>query len=194
MPLSSNLNPALWSDQAKGTAISIIGILALTPDSLCVREVSNLPIFQIFFYKFLFLALCFLIILIVSQGFVRCYTIWSEMNSLEWVAGLVWAISNFTINYAFLKTAVANVLVILASNPMWTAIGNYFILQEKLKIRTLVACVLCFAAIIIVVIGQTTSSSGSSSDDVIGIVCALIGTITFGLYLILVRYIGLHSG
>ena len=64
-----------------------------------------------------------------------------EIGLIGVLAGIVWGIQNFLITYAFQKTAAANVLVIVAANPMFSAILSYFLLNEKAPVRTILASI-----------------------------------------------------
>ena len=178
------------SNQLKGTLYCILGVLAITPDSLLVREASTLPDMQVILYKMLFLALCLLVTLLASEGPLGTVRVFQELGWIGWGAGFIWAISNFAINYAFIQTAVANVLVILAANPMFSAVASYFLLGETIPRRTVAAALVCFAAIIIIFYDQL----GSGGGDAIGLICALVASLTLGLYFVLIRYASVKTG
>jgi drug/metabolite transporter (DMT)-like permease len=181
-----------WSNQVKGTVYCVTGVLVLTPDSLLVRKVSRLPNFEVIFLKYLILAVFLTIVLLITQGSGIIKSV-KNLGWIGWAAGFVWAVSNFSITYAFQNTAVANVLVILAANPMFSAIGSYFLLKETIRIRTMIAAAVCFSAIIIIFSGEL-GKGGSSAADVIGLINALAASVTFGFYLTLIRYSELKNG
>jgi drug/metabolite transporter (DMT)-like permease len=102
----------------------------------------------------------------------------------------VWTIVNFSINYALQTTSTASSLVILASNPMFSAIFSYFILRETIPLRTILTSLVCFASIVIIFYGQL----GGNQGNVIGLIFALISAIAFGLYFVLIRYASVVKG
>jgi drug/metabolite transporter (DMT)-like permease len=181
-----------WSNQVKGTVYCVTGILALTPDSLLVRLVSRLPNFEVIFLKNIIQAVFLSLVLLITQGSGVVKSV-KDLGRIGWIAGFIWAVSNFCITYAFQNTAVANVLVILAANPMFSAIATYFLLKETIRIRTMIAALVCFAAIIIIFSGEL-GKGDSSAADIVGLINALAASVTFGFYLALVRYAEMKNG
>lgn len=179
-----------WSNQAKGTIITVVGVLAVSPDSLLIREVSHLPNFEVIFYKFLFVGLSLLVALVAYEGPSKSIEIFKELGWIGWTAAGVWTIVNFSINYALQTTSTASSLVILASNPMFSAIFSYFILRETIPLRTILTSLVCFASIVIIFYGQL----GGNQGNVIGLIFALISAIAFGLYFVLIRYASVVKG
>jgi drug/metabolite transporter (DMT)-like permease len=182
-----------WSNQVKGTILCVTAVFILTPDALLVREVSHLPDLQVIFLKYLFFGLFLTVSLLASQGFNAVLNLVKNFGWIGWSAGIIWAISNFTVNVAFQKTAVANVLVIVAANPMFSAVASYFVLKETIRLRTAIAALVCFSAIIIIFSGDLGKNSNSSTDA-IGLMNALVASVTLGFYLVLVRYSGIVKG
>lgn len=93
-------------------------------------------------------------------------------------------------------TAVANVLVILASNPMWTVILSYFALGEEIKLRTVVCCLVCFGAIVLIFVSDLQASQDQklSSDSLLGNILALFASFTLGGYFVLLRVASKFEG
>lgn len=172
-----NLN---LSNQAKGTLYSVIGVLIITPDSLLVREVSQLPDFVVIFYKFIFLAAFLTIVLLAidPKEFTKAFT---TLGYIGWGASLIWGISSFLVTIALQTTAVANVLVILAANPLFSSILSYVLLKESIPLRTIAAGIVCFIAILIIFYSQL----GAGGGDTIGLVCALGASFTMASYFVL---------
>lgn len=178
-----------FSNQVKGTICCLVGVLVVSPDGLLVREVSMLPALQVIFYKYLFLGLVLSVALVASEG-KRSIEIFSKLGWLGWGTGLLWGFSNFAINYAYENTNVASVLVINASNPIFSALGSYLLLKEKMKIRTIIATIVCFIAIIVIFLGQ----SGGGENNALGLISALLASISIGFYLVLLRYQEISTG
>ncbi len=178
------------SNQLKGTLYCVFGVLTVTPDALLVRKVSDLPNFDVIFWKSLFFALILFVCLLASQGIKGTIQVFKDVGWIGWVAGVVWGISILAVTYAFQRTAAANVLVITAANPMFSAVGSYFLLKEHIPWRTIAAAVVCFLSIIIIFYGQLDSGDG----DAIGLLNAVIASLTLGMYFVLVRYAGMQMG
>ena len=74
-----------------------------------------------------------------------------------WAAGLLWGASNMLFTAAIQNTAVANVLVIVASNTVFSSIFSYLLLGELIPIRMFVTSAICFGAIALIFSGKLHS-------------------------------------
>lgn len=175
-----------FSRQVLGGIICVVGTLFLCPDGLMVRLVSEEleenphNIFIIIFWKyFIFACTC----LVLFVGMERQNS-WQKMKSIGYIgalSGLVWGASNIMINYAFESTAIANVLVINAANPMFSAFFSRIFLKERIEWRTICAGLVAFACIIFIFYSQI------GNGDVAGSFTALGSGVSFALYFVLLR-------
>ncbi len=123
---------------------------------------------------------------------------WNKIRALGlWglVAGLIFGFSFMIIFIAIMYTSAANVLVIQASNPVFATIFSWFILGEKVTRLTLGTSIVCIAAIILIFAGE--AAGGSSEDgkrETIGLLCAMASSITFGLYVVMIRWLSTGDG
>eukprot|EP01038_Epipyxis_sp_PR26KG_P008812 gene8812-11899_t len=184
-----NLSSIDLSNQFKGTLYCLIGILVLTPDSLLVRHVSNIPDFTVMFYRFGIFTFTIAVVFIYKEKW-NAFQKLKEIGYLGLLAGLVWGGSNFLITYAFQTTAIANVLVINASNPMFSALFSWLMLREHIPWRTIIAGLICFGAIILIFSGEI----GKNGSNLVGVVCALGAAISIGLYFTLLRIASQYDG
>eukprot|EP01036_Dinobryon_divergens_P030914 gene30914-40234_t len=109
------------SNQVKGTVISIVGVLTLTPDTLFIRLAEDVDPLNVQFYRYGLSGLTLLFVFILRE---RRHTIekFKEIGKVGVLASISWGAANFFFTTAVQQTAVANVLVINASNPMFSAI------------------------------------------------------------------------
>jgi drug/metabolite transporter (DMT)-like permease len=177
------------SNQTKGTFYCAFGVLCLSPDSLMLRKVSTLPNDTVTFYRFFFFTTTILIYFII-QTREKFFEKFEELGKIGLAAGIIWGVSNIFGTMALQKTAVASALVILASNPMFSAIFSYFILKESIPYRTIIAALVCFGAICIIF----SSELGSGSSNAEGVMYALGAAVTMGLYFVLLRMASIHTG
>ncbi|RYH15295.1 EamA family transporter [archaeon] len=184
VPATQKSQGMIFSEHSIGTIMCLVGVLILTPDTLLLRMLSDIPIFPIIFFRHLLITASCTTVLLLYQKTNTLQKI-KAIGKTGFLAGVVWGISNFLITYAFLTANVGNVLVILASNPMFSAILSYFLLGEVVKLHTFIASLVCFAAI--VVISITAIGSNSDSQAIIGILAAIGSTITLSLYFVLIR-------
>lgn len=172
------------STHAKGTLITIFAVLALTPDSLLLRKLSHLPNFVVMFYRYLVFTSVLTLFLGITNGPRGFIEKFRNIGIIGWIAGLLWGTSNLLITFGVQTTAVATVLVILASNPMFAALFSYLVLKETVPWYTIVAGLVCFGAIVSIFYSEL---SGGQDTSVAGLLSALGAAVTMGLYFVLLR-------
>ena len=178
---------SLLSKHAHGTLICIIGVLALTPDALLLRCVQRLPNFDVLFIKFALFTGTFIAYHVVntrSQAISGFY----KLGKIGICAGIIWGISNVMFTLGIQLTYVSNVLVILATNPAWSAILSRFILGEAIPYRTMVTILVSFGAILLVFSDSLTAAQSQNTTMVLGNIFALLTSVTFSIYFVMLRY------
>ena len=177
------LSAAPWSRQLRGTLVTALGVLALSPDTLMIRLVNDVDDFTVQFYRYMLNGLT-LLFLYTLRGDLRKFV------HLGWtgvLAGLVWGVSNLTFTWAVQSTAVANVLTILAGgNLCFTSILSFLLLGERIPRYTMVACLSAFAAILLTFSDQLAGKSAQWQGNAL----ALFASLTLALYFVLVRLAG----
>lgn len=176
------------SDQTRGTLYCIVGVLAVTPNALMVRKVNHMPIFAVQFYGYLIFSVTVSIIFIIQEGFA-CYRKFIDIGWLGWLAGLVFGAQIMLITLGFQKTAAATALVILASNPMFSAVFSFFILKETVPVRTIIASLVCFGSIVLIFASEIGEGGG-----VEGIIYSLLASILIAVYFVLLRLATMYDG
>lgn len=178
------------STHAKGTLLTVFAVLVLTPDSLLVRKLSHLPNFVVMFYRYLVFTVVLTLFLGLTSGPKGFLLKFKSIGKIGWFAGLIWGASNLLITYGFQTIAAATVLVIIASNPMFSALFSYLILKETVPWHTFAAGLVCFGAIVSIFYSQL---SGDESTNVAGLLSSLGAAATMGLYFVLLRLADIHS-
>lgn len=168
----------------KGTLCCIAGDFLLSPDSLLVRLASSLPGMEVIFFKYLFMFGTLLFYLICKDK-TKLVNEVGSLGWLEWMAALLWGVSNLTLNIGFQNTSVATVLVINSSNSLFAALGSYWFLKEELKYRTIFTIIACFGALVYICCAELSDANA----NVLGLLSALVSSVTLGAYLVLLRYI-----
>jgi drug/metabolite transporter (DMT)-like permease len=180
------------TDHAKGSLLCVIGVLVLTPDSLLVRLASSdLPGMEIIFFKYLFM-FSILTIGILLKDREKFFQQLLSLGYIGWFSAILWGISNFAINYAFLNTNIASVLVINSSNPIFAAIGSYLLLNEIIRFRTVFTIIVCLGALVYIFVSELTG--GGEGPGLIGLFSALVASVTLGSYFALLRYVEKVNG
>ena len=171
------------SQQARGTAISLAGILVLSPDTLCIRLVNGVDNWTVMFFRYLLQGLTMLFVFVCTEGTRAPGKMWS-LGRLGCIAGLIWGASNILFTLAVQNTAVANVLVILAGGDLFFAtVLSYLILGEGVPPHTLVCCACCFAAILLTFSDQLQGGGAG----ITGNIYAIFASVTMAGYFVALR-------
>lgn len=170
------------SNHAQGTLIAVTAILILSPDSLILRHLEHIPQFTVIFYRFFFFASSLSLCILATSGWHGFLQKFKDIGWVGLIAGLVLGIGNIMITYALLTTPAAVVLVINASNSMFSALFSYLILKEVAPWYTILAGVVCIGAIFAIFYSQLTGGA-----NFVGLVASVTAAICLGLYFVLLR-------
>lgn len=180
---------SLWSNlsnQMRGTILCVVGTLILSPDTLLIRKVSNIDGYTVQFYRYFISGTIFLMLVFSLNGHQRFFQTFRDLRLVGYIAGLVFGLSNFLFTEAVQSTAVANVLVINATNSAFSAILSYFLVKETIDFKTILTIIVCFGSITLI-FADNLNSNTSTSTNIKGIICALFASITFGSYFAILR-------
>ncbi len=136
------------SDKQKGIALSLIGVLLITPDSLLIRLI-DIPSWELLFYRGLIPFFCLFIALIIyyKKKFIHSLIITGFSGLLY--AFLV-ALGNATFVLSIQNTNVANTLVMIALTPFATAVLSSVFLKEHPSKKMWLTIIACFIAILFI--------------------------------------------
>ena len=136
------------SDLAKGLLITIGGVLVLTPDSLLIRLSATDPWNLIFWRGLLYGgAITAGYLLIARGGAWRAYL---GIGRAGLAAAFFFSLNAFTFVLAMDNTSVANVLVLIATSPLFSGIFSYMFLKERLPLRTWAAVFACLGGVAVI--------------------------------------------
>jgi drug/metabolite transporter (DMT)-like permease len=184
----STILPKL-SKRTTGMTLAILGVLALTPESILIRKVEHVPMFTVLFYRNSIFTAFLITYLFINNG-------WNSFHKLyalgRWgvFAGLVFGSNLLLLFIALATSSAASVLVIQASNPVFAALFSWYILGERVSNLTLGTSLVCISAIALIFVGQAVEESnddGHSGNS--GLFCAVGSSVTFGLYVVLLRWL-----
>jgi len=132
------------------------------------------------FYRGMFLMCAVMVLLVVryrSATIVRVISVgWSGI-----IAGIMLAAAAITFLQSLTHTTVANTLFVLAAIPFVTAGLAWIFLKERPNSATLITMVVAFAGIVIMI------GEGFTIGAAYGNVMALLTTLSFSIYAVLVR-------
>lgn len=161
----------------RGVVISVSGVVAISPESLLIRLIQT-DIATLLFWRCLFSASAiFLFLLAVYRR-----NIWQRIIAIGRpgvIIALVQAVQAATFILALHATAVANVLVIIASAPMFAALISRIFLREQVTRSTWAAVVSVFFGILLLFAGSM--GQGTLSGDLWAVLTAWLIALNFVL-------------
>ncbi len=158
----------LIPDHVKGLAITILGVLVLTPDSLLVRLIG-LDSWSMVFWRGLLMMLALTLALAV---YYRGETLakFLAIGRIGLVIAGLFAVGSVTFILALHNTSVANTLVILAAAPLIAALLSRMFLGEPVRARTWIAILVTFVGIAILASGS--NGGGGTLGDIMALATA----------------------
>lgn len=137
------------TDKIKALLLTIAGVMILVPDTLLIR-LADIDPWRLLFWRFMLASMVFLLLIGLQH---RRSTVLHFLNMGR--AGLGLALLSCLGNHAFVlaleDTTVANLLIILALAPLFSALMSRIFLNESIAGRTWLAILGCLAGIILLV-------------------------------------------
>ena len=167
-------------EHTRGFALTLIGVLVLTPDTLLIRLIDIDP-----WTMNLWRGLLMSFSLTVSYLLVARGQAWAGIKALG-LAGIavavIYSINAITFVLAIDHTRVANVLIIIASTPLIAALLSIIFLKERVALPTWLAIAGAMAGVSIVV------GDGVRTGTSLGDLLALVTSIALAVALIIIRH------
>ena len=164
----------------RGIAMLVASALFLSTSGLALRNIESAEGWQILFYR----SLTFSITVFVYLLLKRDVRIRDELANMGW-NGLIVAVFMGTgfIAYVFalLHTTVANALFVISAAPLMIALLAWFVLKERVPIRTWVAIGGATAGLVVMVGG------GFASGRYLGNIIALWVPVSYAVTVVLIR-------
>lgn len=159
----------------RGFALTLFGVLVLTPDALMIRLIDIDP-WSMNFWRGAMMGVS----LLVVYGGVRRGALFSDIRNLG-IAGLavavIYAINAISFVSAVEHTRIANVLIIIAATPLLAALLSVVVLKERIAGPTWAAIAAGMTGVFIVV--GDGFLKGTSLGDIFAFITALALAVTF---------------
>ena len=130
------------NDHSKGLLITLIGVLFVVPDSIMVRLISSDPMVTAFWRSLTagtFVAI--FVFLIVRDDVMKTIT---QMGRAGWIYCVLIGTTSPAFVLAVQNTSVANVVLIFASMPVFSALLSFLILSERAQPSIVADQFFCF--------------------------------------------------
>jgi drug/metabolite transporter (DMT)-like permease len=164
----------------RGVVMLVASALFLSTSGLALRNIETAEGWQILFYR----SLTFSITVFVYLLLRRDVRIGAELANIGW-NGLIVAVFMGTgfIAYVFalLHTTVANALFVISAAPLMIALLGWFVLKERVPIRTWVAIGGATVGLVVMVGG------GFASGRYLGNIIALWVPVSYAVTVVLIR-------
>jgi len=152
----------------RGLSLAFSGALILSFDTLLLRLIHADP-FQAAFWRGMLMFVAGLCVLLVSR--VRGNLSLSLTNGrIGLTVAAFYGFASICFVTSAMMTSIANMLVIIATAPLWAAIGATIFLKERTSTRTWWACVIALSGIVVVV--WPSLSGKVNGGDVIALLTA----------------------
>lgn len=171
----------MQSHYARGLALTFVGVLAITPDTLLVRLVAADP-WTLVFWRGLGIAAGLAVIVSVVEGREGVRNIF-RFGPRRLLGAALMAVTGNCFIWALALTAAANVLVVLAGSPLAAAVIGRIFLGEPVPVRTWIAAAAVAGGVAVIF------ADDLESGRIAGNLCAAIATIGLAAYFVLLRSI-----
>jgi drug/metabolite transporter (DMT)-like permease len=173
-------------DHKMGLSISAIGGLALSFDIPMVR-LTNGDVWSVQFLRsVLLVAMAFFIWTIARTVFGKRQAFVPGKSG--WVVLALYGASTVLFFYSVFETSTANLVFILAFNPMFGALFGWLIMRERPRWKTFLAMIVMACGVFIIV------QAGLSAGHVLGDLAALGAAVLISLAIVLSRASGRDMG
>ncbi len=169
------------SDKAKGYLITILGVIAISPDGLLTRFISA-DSMTITFWRGLLFGLSVLLFVALRYRW-RTLSVFARLTLPDIGIVACYCVGNILFIYSITHTTVANTLFMLSTTPIWAALVSLVFLREKMPRRTIVAILAVILGIFII-----TQGSEPGSGDWLGIIAGLFAAATLATQFSLIRF------
>lgn len=169
----------VFSDHAKGILITALGVLFISPDTVLIRLVQ-MDVWTLALWRGSLMAAGITALLLCIYG-RRTPAVFRAIGWIGLVLGLLFALNVLVFMTAVLNTKVANVLVIVATAPLFAAAYSYLFLKEAVAPRTWLAILVAISGVSLLVwdgLGQGTG---------LGEAMALLAAIMLGAKFAIIR-------
>jgi len=162
--------------QAKGLMIVVLGVLALTPDTLLIRLIA-VDHWTLLVWRGLLQALGLSVLVACFHGrdTLACFR---AVGLAGYSAAFLFALGTVLFVVALSYTSVANTLIIVASAPFFAALASRVFLGERIASRTWIAIVVALGGIVLLAFESVGTGALWGDLAALGVAVAMGGNFT----------------
>jgi len=170
----------MLSRRAKGYLITMLGVLALSPDGLLTRFI-HVDALTITFWRGLLFGVTTLLLVLVRYR-QRSLTVFCGFGLAEHGVMVSYCLGNLFFIYSITHTSVANTLFMISTTPIWAALISWVFLREAAPRRTWFAI-----AAVVIGIGVISRGSVGNTSAWLGDLAGLLAAATLATQFSLIR-------
>ena len=152
----------MLSTHAKGLLITATGVLIISPDGLLARLIQADHWTMIFWRALLLSFGMWLTVSLFYPNRVRQQ--YRSVRGPGLLMMVTYSLGTISFVFAITHTSVANTLIILSSTPLFAALISRLLLNERLRLRTIIAITLVAVGIVVIAMGSASAGSGLHGD------------------------------
>lgn len=168
----------MLSTRSKGYLITMLGVLALSPDGLLTRLIHAEALTITFWRCLLYGIVISLFAVLRYRG--RLFAHLGRFSAAEYGIMICFGLGNTCFIYSITHTSVANTLFMLSTTPIWAAVIAWLFLRERVPRRTWFAIVMVMVGISVITRGSVRLE-GAWLGDIVGLCAAFILGTQFSL-------------
>ena len=168
------------SDYLKGLAITVAGVVILSPDALFIKLTGELGAFENTLVRSLYMALSWAIMVRLWKGNLLKSLV--SVSRIGILAAFLLAIDRLFFIEAVRTTTVANMLAIFAAVPAFAALIAFLFFREKCDLVKCLAIGASMLGVAIIFAGDIGSAS------LYGNTMAVLAALFYALYIVCMRF------
>ncbi|WP_439110042.1 DMT family transporter [Lentibacter sp.] len=160
------------SDPLKGLLITLMGVLFVVPDSLFIRLI-DVPPLEISFWRGLSTGVLVLGFVVLRSG-VRPIGAALRGGPYAYLYLVAMSGTGILFTLAVSHTSVANVVFILASMPVFSALLSFVVMGERMSQRMMVTMLAVFLGLGIITYGSGETHGASLKGDLLAVCVSFV--------------------
>ena len=166
-----------------GPLLIFMGAVCLSFGGLIVKSFEGANLWQILFWRQIFFTIIVVLYLVITykKDFFKSFY---NSGLSGFIGGLFLGIGFAAYIFSMYTTTVANTNFIITTETIFLAVFGYFLLKEKINLKTLVSIILGMSGVLIIL---GSSLSIQSTEQFFGNIIAFIMPISFAILVIVIR-------
>lgn len=165
------ISPHKSKSKSKGTLLTLLGVVLLSPDAL-VLSITTADVWTVIFWRGILFILG--ILLFLKLFYSRpALIIKPPKQPAIIVASIAFAVTLICFPFAIKYTSVANTLIIASCTPLFSALISFFFFKEKITRSTILVIFLCVVGVLIIMLNSLGSFAIKGDIAAVGYAVAM---------------------